>query len=470
MAGLLLCAAIAGIRAMGATTGARRLPGQAHGRSPLPVDTPIALVGGTIVDGVGGPPRPGMTLVVRGRHIHDLFPSGTRPLPAGAVVVDLAGQHVIPGLIDAHVHLGTQPRPPGVMTQVLQHVLMSGVTTVRDMGGSMAIVRPLALAAASDTVRSSRVYYAAVMTGPGRWFEGPFGANAAEPAAMGDSPLVRRVGPGTDVVRIIAEAKGAGASGIKLYNTVDPALLRALAAEAHRQGLRVWSHLAVDPGRPSDVVDAGVDVVSHGDQFRGELTTDLPAGLSDSLRRAMRLEQYARMSPDDPRLTALLERMRRAGTTLDPTLFIMVPRELPPEMPAVERDRALAAFRFAAAMTRRAVRMGIPVVAGTDAIGGSSANLHAELQLLVDSAGLTPMQAIRAATHDAARAIGAQDSLGTIATGMLADLVVLCADPVADVRNTQRVWGVMRAGRLYRRTAPIRPAPLARAPASGPGC
>ena len=96
-------------------------------------------------------------------------------------------------------------------------------------------------------------------------------------------------------------------------------------------------------------------------------------------------------------------------------------------------------------MTRRANRVGIPIVAGTDAIGGSAANLHAELQLLVDSAGLSPLEALRAATVNGARAIGLQDSLGTIAPGKIADLVVLRGDPSRDIRNTQTVTMVIKA-------------------------
>lgn len=444
-----------------------RVAAAAEAAAPAPAPA-LALTNATLIDGTGRAPRPRMTVLVRGSRIADVFPAGRQPLPADAQVVDLTGRYLIPGLIDAHVHLGTRPRPAGMMQQILRAALLSGVTAVRDMGGSAAVVTPLARAALPDTAMSPRIYYAAVLSGPGRWFTGEFGAHAAGGLPLGESPLVRRVGTGTAVRQVVAEARAAGATGIKIYDAVDAALVRALVAEARRQGLRSWSHLAVQPTRPGELVAAGVEVVSHGDQFRAELTTTLPAGLGDSARRALRQDEYRRMSPDDPALAALLAQMKAAGTMLDPTLFVMLPLEPPADTTRAAMDQLLSAFRFAAAMTRRAARAGVPIVAGTDAIGGSSANLHAELQLLVDSAGLTPLQALTAATRNAALALGAQDSLGVVAPGMLADLVILRADPSRDIRNTQTVEAVVRAGHLHRRSAPLRPGPLAQ-PAPQPG-
>jgi hypothetical protein len=424
-----------------------------------------ALVNATMLDGTGQPARSRVTIVVRGRRIASIAERGAA-LPPDARVVDLAGQFVIPGLIDAHVHLGTQPRPPEVLDGVLRSVFLGGITTVRDMGGSLRTVRPLAMRSSDESIPTPRIYSSAILAGPGRWFTGPFGENAAGGLPIGTSPVVRMITDSTNPAAVIRDAAAAGVTGIKIYNTVSPAMIRALALEAHRHHLRVWSHLSVDPGRPSDLVLAGVDVVSHGDQFRAELGTTVPAPASDSRSRAQRDREYAAMSPDDARLGTLLARMRQAGTMLDPTLFIMLPREATPGMSAAEHEHLLRSFRFAAAMTRRAARAGIPIVAGTDAIGGSSANLHAELQLLVDSAGLTPLQALRAAGLDAARAIGVQDSLGSIAPGKLADLVVLRRDPSASIRNTQTVVMVIKGGRIYPRTTPMRPGPLAAPPPS----
>ncbi len=423
----------------------------------------------TLIDGTGAPARSNMTVIVSGRKIKAVFQDGSRPVPPAATTVDLTGRFLMPGLIDSHVHLGTQARDSGVMQAILASVFMHGVTTVRDMGGSMKIVTPLAYAGQSDTVRSPRVFYSAIFAGPGRWFEGEFGVNAASGFRSGESPLVRRVDARIDVRAVVADAKAAGATGIKIYNSVDQQVVRALVTEAHRQHMRAWSHLSVDPGRPSDLIADGVDVVSHADQFRAELLrTTAPA--TDSVSRAVRLRELRAMSPDSPRFSSLIASMKRKHTILDPTLSIMLPRQTPADTSRANMLNVYGTFHFSAAMTRRAAQAGIPIVAGTDAIGGSSANLHAELQMLVDSAGLTPLQAIRAATMNGAMALSAQDSLGSIGPGKIADMIILCADPSSNIRNTQAIAAVVKGGRIFKRSAAPSVGPLAKGPGAPSNC
>jgi hypothetical protein len=425
----------------------------------------LALVHATVIDGTGAAPRPNLTVLIRGARIVQVAGDGEVRIPAGARVVELRGKYVIPGLIDAHVHLGTTPRPPDVARGVLEASLMGGVTSVRDMGGALHVVRPLALAARDARTPSPRIFYSAIMAGPGAWFDGERGRRMAGGYAPGESPAVRRVGAGTDVRRVIADARAAGVTGIKLYNTVPRPLLAALAAEAHRQGLRVWSHLSVDPGRPWDVVSADADVVSHADMFVAQVMPP-PADTAVEAQRLVRDSVVRARSPDDPRLRALTALMLRRGTLLDETLYVVADAAIDAQGHPNRRYAEL--FAFAAAMARRANAAGVPLAAGTDHLGGSTPNLHAELQLLVDRAGLTPLQAIRAATLNGARALGAQDSLGTVAAGKLADLVVLAADPSRDIRNTQTVVAVVKGGVMRERTAPWRTGPLAAPPPATP--
>ena len=429
---------------------------------PAPDPPSIALVHATVIDGTGSAPRPNTTIVIRGTRIVQVASDGAARIPAGARTVDLRGRYVIPGLIDSHVHFGTIPRPPNIVRGVLEAALMGGVTTVRDMGGALHVVRPLALASRDAASLSPRVYYSAIVAGPGGWFTGERGQRMAGGYAPGESPALRRVGPGTDVRRVIADARAAGVTGIKIYNTVPPALMASLAAEARRQGVRVWSHLGVDGSRPSDVVAAGAEVVTHADMFVGQAMPLPPADTAVEAQRLVRDSVIRVLSPDDGRLRALLAEMRRRGTMLDATLYVVAGAAT--DSAGRPNPRYTALFAFAAEMVRRAHAAGVPILAGTDAVGGSTPNLHAELQLLVGRAGLTPLEAIRAATLNGARALGAQDSLGTVAAGKLADLVVLSADPTRDIRNTQTVVAVMKGGVMRERTRPWRQGPHASPP------
>jgi imidazolonepropionase-like amidohydrolase len=431
--------------------------GTAAAQSPTTVIT-----NATVIDGTGRAPQPNMTIVVTGGRIADVFSSGSKQLPGNAQIVEARGRFVIPGLIDAHVHNGTiQERTQEITEAILRNALMGGVTSVRDMGGRSSNVKALASRAALDTMPWPRLYLSAIIAGPGSWFEGARGAYMAEGGLAGEAPLVRRVVRPADIALAIASAKTNGATGIKLYNNLDPALLPAIVAEAKKHGLRVWSHLAVDPGKPSDLVRAGVHVLSHADQFLAEVFPWPSTDLSRDSARALRQRAFASTPFDAPALNELIVLMKQNGTMVDATLFIMTPR---PDSSGHINEQAATLYRFATGMIRRANTAGVPIVAGTDALGGSSPNIHAELQLLVERAGLSPMQALQAATSNAARAIGAQDSIGTIERGKIADLVILERDPLVDIANTLTVKSVMKAGRLYHRDSPVRVPPNARAP------
>jgi len=230
----------------------------------------VALTHVTVIDGTGAAPRANVTILIQNGRIVDVRPA-TAGVPPGTTITDLSGRYVIPGLIDAHVHLGTQPRPEGVMEAILRASFLGGVTSVRDMGGQYQIVRRLAELGRNDTIPMPRVSFAAVVAGPGMWLDGdraPFFAGGTTP---GESPTIRRLLDTSDVAPAVASARASGATGIKIYNAIDSTLLRAVASAARRSGLRVWSHLYVDPGRAGNVVEAGAEVVSHADMFVSEV-------------------------------------------------------------------------------------------------------------------------------------------------------------------------------------------------------
>jgi len=392
----------------------------------------LALTHVALIDGTGAPARADQTIVLRGDSIAAVFSSATTRPPAGAEVLDLTGRFVIPGLVDTHVHLATDPsdgdRRPAV-EQRLRNALHGGVTAVRDMAGDGRALADLSRAALVGDIEAPAIYYAALMAGP-EFFTDARVHLATRGVTPGTAPWLRSVTASTDWPRVVAEARGTGATAIKVYAAVPAAVLRPLVTEAHRQGLMVWAHATLFPARPSDVVGAGVDVVSHASLLVWEGMTEVlswgQAGPPDSTIR-----------PTNVLVASLLRLMARRGTMLDATLFVM--------------GDNLRRADWAAKVTNEAWKAGVSITAGTDSIGvdqeGTLPNIHEELRLLVEQAGLTPLAAITAGTLNGARAIGIEATRGSIAPGKVADLVVLSGDPSADIRHTRDIVYVFREGR-----------------------
>jgi imidazolonepropionase-like amidohydrolase len=396
---------------------------------------PVALIHVTVIDGTGAPPRPNQTLVLRDGKIAALYASGDSAAPPNVPVLDLTGDYVIPGLIDTHVHLATDPSGGdrrALVEQRLRNALHGGVTSVRDMAGDGRALASLARDALVGDLESPAIYYAALMAGP-EFFTDPRVLAVSRGVPPGAAPWARAVTADTHWPQVVAEAKGTGATAIKVYAAVSAEVLRPLVAEAHRQGLEVWAHAALFPARPSDVVAAGVDVVSHASLLVWEGVPVLPLPME-------RVPPEPVLAPEDSPMRALYRLMAQRHTMLDATLFVM--GDAPPQRQA-----------WCAAVTHAAWAAGVPITAGTDSIGvdnpGTLPNIHDELQLLVERARLTPLAAITAATLNGARAIGIDKTRGTIARGKAADLVVLWSDPTTNIRHTRDIVYVFRDGRRY---------------------
>lgn len=397
----------------------------------------VAFTGVTLWDGTGSGARASTTILIHGERITAVFKDGTQPLPAGTAVRAFPGKYVIPGLIDAHVHVGSDVSGEDSRVRAdrrLCRALLGGITAARDMAGDTRAIVSMQRDAKVGDIASPDLYFASLWAGP-EFFSDPRTAQASAGEVPGSLPGMRAIDSTTDLRQAVAEARGTGATAIKLYAALSPALVTAATAEAHRQHMLVWAHSAMAQVSPLDMTDAGVDALSHATLVARQLGREGYAALVNDSAASLQ----GRF--DTPTFDSLFGDMRRRGTLLEPTLFIY----------AEER----AALRpMAAEITRRAHQLGVTLLAGTDSLGSGDEgpwqlpNLHEELQLLV-RAGLRPADALAAATRNAAHAVGAQADRGTVEPGKLADFVVLDADPLADIANTTALRRVVKRGAVY---------------------
>jgi imidazolonepropionase-like amidohydrolase len=414
--------------------------------------SPLLLTHANVIDGTGSPAQPDTTIVIDGKTIQAIYPSGSQPVPKDARVQDLHGRYVIPGLIDAHVHI-TDVEPDIARYQpFLRALLVGGVTGIRDMAGNDRLIGYLAQQANSDAFAGPDIFYAALMAGSSFFDEDKRAQAAAAEAPPGFASWMRAVSAQTDLALAIAEAKGTGATAIKIYANLPANLVHAIAAEAHHQGLRVWTHATVFPAKPSDAVAAGADTISHSAYLVWEAAPQVPDDYGVRARG-----DFEHIRPDAPQILALLDAMRQHGTILDATLNVF--RDEAQHHPE-KVGKGIAPWSYAA--TRLAHEHGVLIDTGTDSSGlpdGSDDSpdlkalpeVHAEMALLVEHCGFTPLEAIRAATQIGATAMGQSATRGTIAQGMRADLVVLTADPAIDIHNTTKIAFVVKNGAMYRR-------------------
>jgi imidazolonepropionase-like amidohydrolase len=405
----------------------------------------LALRDVSIVDVVAKKVEPHCTVIISGKRIESVGPSGSINIPDSAMVINCSGKFLIPGLIDSHVHLATDPSGDDNRRRAerdLQNMLLSGITSVRDMAGDARDLASLSRDANLDEIISPDIYYAALMAGP-NFFSDPRTHLATRGGVPGGMPFMRSVTDSLDLRLAVAEAKGTGATAIKLYSEISGALAKKITEEAHRQDLLVWSHANLDIASPLDVINAGVNSISHSGLIVGWNSEKMPdswirQGLGDSFWDSAFVS-----TPADSYIDAMLKNK----TVLDATMIVFEIASADTSIPENRRLRYRARFEIGKRFTQLALRRGVPICAGTDV--DDQKFVQREIKLMVKKAGFTPMQALVCATRFGALALGIEKTSGTIERGKIADVVLLTADPVSNIDNLDKVELVIKNGRLY---------------------
>lgn len=378
----------------------------------------FAIVGARLIDGSGDAPVEDAVVIVREGRIAAAGPRAAVSVPRGLRTIDARGKTIAPGLWDMHAHASQIEWAPAY--------LAAGVTSVRDMGGNTKFLTSMRDAIATGRAVGPRMFLAGLIDGEA-------------PGAMGD---VAAATP--EQGRAIVDAyKAAGFVQIKLYSLLQPDVIGAITARAHELGLSVTGHVpnAVTLAR---AIELGMDQVAHL-PLRGD-----PASSATRDVIAMLAARHIVIDPTLPwnellgRPTTTEIESFEPGFMRAPPALILAYRSV--RNPG-DQARADASRRASGAMVKALFDAGVPIVAGTDgAVPGVS--LLRALELYVE-AGLTPMQALQTATVVPARALGLEAELGTVAPGRRADLIVLDADPLADISNIRRLHWVVSAGRMY---------------------
>ncbi len=406
----------------------------------------------SLIDGSGSAVRSDMAVITDGERISAVVPDSalTPAQLQGAKQVDLSGKYLLPGYIDSHQHLATPPDRAEAEAR-LKRDIYSGITATRDMADDLRQMADIKRAARVGEIPSPDINYAALMAGPS-FFTDPRTQAIAYGAVAGQVPWEQAIDHSTDMPLAVARAKGTYATAVKIYANLPGDLVAKITREAHRQGMKAWAHGMVFPATPRQVVDAGVDTVSHTCYLAYQPMAKRP----DSYQHRFPIDASL-FDHDNPVMAQLYADMIRRGTILDATVHVY--REV--EAAAKEQHKPpLCTVAFAGKLTNQAWRAGVQISTGTDGDNPPDdpwPSLFDEFQLLHDAAGMPPMAVIRAATLTGAKAMGEEAEMGTIAPGKLADMVVLSANPLTDVRNMRSVVLTVKRGLGYPR-ANYRPA------------
>jgi imidazolonepropionase-like amidohydrolase len=401
---------------------------------------PTAIVGASVVDLNGGAAVADAVVLIEGERITTVSPAASTRIPPDAEVIRATGKFIAPGLMNMHTHYGlvlpgragaelANETEAGLALRMAANArisLMAGVTTTRSTGEAKGAEFALRRAIDRGEAVGPRIFTAGQavhVTGGHGWRPGDEGLDS--PNAFRQA-VRREVFAGAEWIKIAISGGIADTHGDIAASHMTKDEVSAVTDTAHRHGAKVTAHSG-SPGATMEAIDAGIDCVEHGYFLTDEV----------------------------------LQRMRARGTWYVPTIVVSQPTVMEFFKKIGSPDWYLARVESVGKAHWRtlqsAIKMGVKIALGTDQFpyepnDGTTATVR-EAQYYVE-AGMTPLNALRAATIEPATMLGAADRLGTVERGKLADLIITDADPSKDIKALRGIKLVMKGGVVYRNDLP----------------
>ena len=390
----------------------------------------MAIVGGNIIDVEGGQHINNGTVIIENGIISKVGSANAVSIPAGATIIHVEGKTILPGLWDMHAHFQQAEWGPAY--------LAAGVTTVRDCGNEFDYINAIKSAIDAGKGVGPLILKAGIVDGPGDMGLGIVRATTAEEA-----------------VKVVHMYKDNGYVQIKIYSSVKPGIVKVICDEAHRLGLTVTGHIPKDMSTKAGI-DSGMDMINH----------------MQYVYAMMKRNKDGSVNLEDSTSLAALDFLKEKHTVIDATMgvFEMIFRPLDEDilimepnynnlpiplqqlftsmgMPAEQSKKLKPRYMGMLNLVKVLYDKGITLVAGTD-MGFPGYSLPRELELYVQS-GLTPLQAIQTATITPAKVMGMDKTNGSIKAGKQANLLILDANPLTEIRNIRQVFTVIKDGQQY---------------------
>lgn len=405
----------------------------------------IALKNINVVDVAGLKIKNNQTVVIENEKIKSIINTSASNFSKDVTVIDMSDKYLVPGFIDTHVHHATSPDDSDndqITRMRLRNLLRGGVTSVRDMGGDTRQLSSLKRRADNDTIQSPDIYYSVIIGGKA-FFADPRTVASAKGETPGQVDWMRAVDKNSNFDEIMLRAVGTGATGIKIYAKVPANVIPKLEQSAKKHGLKVWSHAFVGPAKPQELINAGVETISHAPDISAHVVENFYELRRENknITAKQKVESF-----DLAKYKDFFADMKKQNTILDATLTVFEKQE-------GERDeRGELLYKWGQVFTRMAHENGIKISTGTDGASDFYNDAYPlvqhEMKLLVKDVGMTPLEALQAATIHGAEVIGIEKTHGEVRVGKIANLVILNKNPRDNIENMKTIAHVIKNGQF----------------------